>query len=259
MHNKALLSLLEQVQSGVLLPDKALEAIDEARLLELGCARLDTQREWRTGFPEVVYAESKSTDDLLQIVEAFLEKQGKVLITRLKQEQSSVLQQNFPCLICHTNCGVAFYKAEDNSRKLGKVAVLSAGTSDSKVAEEAFVCGEYFDIEMFQINDIGIAGLHRLIDCLPQIQLQDLLIVVAGMEGALPGVVAGLCPVPVIAVPSSVGYGVSLGGITALFSMLVSCSPGLTVVNIDNGFGAALAAARILRHLKDINGTQPRG
>ncbi len=250
MNREELFDLLSSVQEGRVAVSEALERLVHYPVRDLGCARLDLHRELRSGFAEVVFAAGKSTEDLLQIVGALQRDLGRVLITRLRPEHIVPLKENFPELVLHPVCAAAHSKIPQNASAQGRIGVVTAGTSDRSVAEEATVCAQYFGLEVTPINDIGVAGLHRLFQALPEVEALDLLIVIAGMEGALPGIIAGICPVPVIAVPTSVGYGASFGGITAFLSMLVSCSPGLTVVNIDNGFGAALAAARIIRHIR---------
>lgn len=248
MDRNTLKDLLNKVKSGEVSLDYALQALVDFPLLPLANAHLDLHRELRNGFAEVVYAEGKSYEDLREISSRLLAQTGELLVTRLMPEQMDVLAQDFPDLKLERKARIAYCK--NKQEFLGKIAVLAAGTSDLAVAEECRVSAEYYGLEVSPIYDVGVAGLHRVVNFLDEIRQQDLIIAVAGMEGALPGVVAGLVPVPVIAVPTSVGYGATFGGLTAFLSMLVSCSPGLTVVNIDNGFGAALAAAKIIRHLR---------
>lgn len=211
----------------------------------------DFAREERTGIEEVVFGGQKSTEQLCEIVSRHLETLGKVLCTRLNEEHCEVLSLRFPSLTVSRSSGVALTPPPAlEGIGLGRVAVVSAGTSDHRVAEEAELVARYLGCHVQRFNDIGVAGIHRLMARLPELKQQDAIIAVAGMEGALPGVVSGLLPVPVIAVPTSVGYGASFQGLAALLGMLVSCSPGMSVVNIDNGFGAAVVAARWLRHLR---------
>ncbi len=218
-------------------------------------SELDFGREARTGMEEVVFGGSKSVPEVLEIVNAHLTHLGKVLCTRLTEEHLHALAASHPHLICYPRSGIVHSPifesgAADSAKPLGEVAVVSAGTSDGAVAEEAAVVAKYLGCSVTRVNDVGVAGIERLLDRIPQLNEMDVLIVVAGMEGALPGVVAGLTGPPVIAVPTSVGYGATFQGMTAFLSMLVSCSPGMSVVNIDNGFGAAVVAARWLRHLR---------
>lgn len=209
--------------------------------------KLDLERYKRAAKPEAVFAEGKSVEDLLRIVEKIISEGKSTLITRLSKEQIEALR------------GLKEVKINERGRiatvgrpltsKIGKVAILSAGTSDIGVAEEAAVTAEFLGLEVLKFYDVGVAGLHRIIEPVKRIREEkvDSVIVVAGMEGALPSVIAGLVDLPVIAVPTSVGYGVNLRGFSTLFAMLQSCSSGVAVVNIDNGFGAAVFASLISR------------
>lgn len=220
---------------------------------------LDVAREERTGIEEVVFAASKSTEDLIAAVTGSVEARGRVLVTRLRPDQVEPLAVAIPELSFNPVARTAWLRRAESPAAFGTVAVVSAGTSDRPVAEEAVTTLEHFGTDTVQVSDVGVAGLGRLLDALPRLAPADVLVVVAGMEGALPGVVAGLVRAPLIAVPASVGYGTAFGGFTALFSMLASCSPGITVVNIDNGFGAAVAAVKIIRHLRRATKTDGPG
>ncbi len=221
------------------------------QISEIEFARLDHHRELRTGLPEIVLGEKKTVFQLVSILRRMSEKEGTVIASRIDEEKGTRLTQEFPTGTYHP---VARIFSIDGSLKKtpgrGKIFVLAAGTSDLPVAEEAAVTAGLLGNEVERLYDVGVAGLHRLLTELPKIREGSVLIVVAGMEGTLPSVVAGLVARPVIAVPTSVGYGTGLGGLSALLTMLNSCSPGITVVNIDNGVGAAAAA-----HL--INAPQP--
>jgi len=210
-------------------------------------ANLDFDRFERAGKPEAVFAEGKSVEDLVKIVKRFIEEGKSTLVTRLSREQIEALK-SFEEVKINERGRIAIV-GKPVSAKAGKVAILTAGTSDIPVAEEAAVTAEFLGLEVLRFYDVGVAGLHRIVEPVKRIREEnvDSAIVVAGMEGALPSVIAGLVDVPVIAVPTSVGYGVNLGGITTLFAMLQSCSSGVAVVNIDNGFGAAVFAALISR------------
>ncbi len=210
-------------------------------------ARLDLDRFERAGKPEAVFAEGKSIDDLIRIVERVISEGKSTLITRLTKKQMDALRQ-FKEVRINERGRIAIV-GKPLARNAGKVAILTAGTSDIPVAEEAAVTAEFLGLEVLKFYDVGVAGLHRIVEPVRRIREEGVesVIVVAGMEGALPSVVAGLVDVPVIAVPTSVGYGVNLGGITTLFAMLQSCSSGVAVVNIDNGFGAAVFASLISR------------
>jgi len=210
-------------------------------------ANLDLERYERVGKPEAIFAEGKSVDDLVAIIKE-IQREGKsTLVTRLNDEQIEALKGIEEVEI--NERGRIAVVGEKRSEAIGKVAVLTAGTSDTPVAEEAAVTAEYLGLDVLRFYDVGVAGLHRIVEPVKRIRDEkvDSVIVVAGMEGALPSVIAGLVDVPVIAVPTSVGYGVNLGGISTLFAMLQSCSSGVAVVNIDNGFGAAVFASLISR------------
>lgn len=218
-------------------------------------ARLDTERTSRTGAPEAVFAQGKTTEETLAVTDALLKKQGSALITRASESTMNALRQRWPDLLVapHARCALAGPKPPD--RAPGRfAAVVAAGTSDLPVAEEAQFTLMSLGVRSSLVTDVGVAGIHRLLAQLPALSAADAVIAVAGMEGALPTVLAGLISVPVIAVPTSVGYGASFGGIAALLGMLNSCAPGVTVVNIDNGFGAAMACARILVSHPDGSG-----
>jgi NCAIR mutase (PurE)-related protein len=207
-------------------------------------ADLDLDRAARTGVPEVVYAEGKTDEELVAIARRIDEAQGRLLVTRLAEERAPLLLAAVPGALYHARARVLAKSAAP--AVAGTVAILAAGTSDLAVAEEAAVGLEWMGVTTARHYDVGVAGLHRLLDRLPEIRRAAVLVVVAGMDGALPSVVAGLVSAPVIAVPTSVGYGASFEGLAALLTMLNACSGGVAVVNIDNGFGAALMARRIL-------------
>ncbi|WP_456327612.1 nickel pincer cofactor biosynthesis protein LarB [Archaeoglobus sp.] len=218
-------------------------------------ARLDVFREFRSGKPEAIFAQNKTPEQLVKIVKAFLECKDSVLITRLNDEQIKALKSNFKEV--HVNeigrVAVVGKKAvelnEDRVDEIGKTAIFTAGTSDIPVAEEAYTTARFLGLNVLKFYDVGIACIYRLVEPLKKVKEEDVdsIIAVAGMEGALPSVLASLVDVPIIAVPTSIGYGVNLGGITPLFSMLLSCPSGVAVVNIDNGFGAGVFAYLISR------------
>lgn len=249
MNEQQLLSLLDLVQSGSLTSQQALEKLRYLPVEVLKSARLDHHRELRTGLPEAVFGENKTVDQLIDILSAMLKRKSVVLATRVSPEKAAQ--------VCAKAEGLSYH---DTARMLtgnpkhipantgrGKVVLVTAGTSDLPVAEESRLCLTFFGHEVATIYDAGVAGLHRILSHSELLQQATVLIVIAGMEGALPSVVAGLSPAPVIAVPSSIGYGCGAGGFSALLGMLNSCAPGLAVVNIDNGFGAACMAAAINR------------
>ncbi|MDJ0622876.1 MAG: nickel pincer cofactor biosynthesis protein LarB [Desulfocapsaceae bacterium] len=242
-----LLDILQKVQSGQCSITDALEKIQSQPAESIEDACIDHQRSLRTGRPEVVYGASKNIDQLKAISKAILEKNETLLITRLDRQKAIAVQEDFPQLLFHEKAGIL----SGNPRQLesesyrGTILVICAGTSDIPVAEEATVTAECLGHPVEKLYDVGVAGLHRLLSNQPLLTTASVIIVVAGMEGALPSVVGGLVSAPVIGVPTSIGYGANLGGFTALLGMLNSCAPGLAVVNIDNGFGAACMAVAI--------------
>ncbi|HSG41023.1 MAG TPA: nickel pincer cofactor biosynthesis protein LarB, partial [Thermoanaerobaculia bacterium] len=201
--------------------------------------------ELRNGLPEAVYAEGKRIEDLLAILERMVGTHGRALLTRVRPEAAAELIAAHPEAVYHERARILTHGQGDPLP--GAITVLAAGTSDLGVAEEAAVCASWFGHEVERCYDVGIAGLHRLLGNLPAIRKADVVVAVAGMDGALPTVVASLVPAPVVAVPTSVGYGASFGGLAALLTMLNGCAPGIGVVNIDNGYGAAVLASRIVR------------
>lgn len=211
---------------------------------ELGFAKVDTQRKARNGYPEVIYGEGKTVEQIVAITEDLLTEGKAILSTRVSAEKAVVLEQKFPDGIYHKDAR-CFVLNPSSKLTDGYIAIVTAGTSDIGVAEEAAITAETFGNSVKRIYDVGVAGIHRLFANLDDIKNASVVIVIAGMEGALVSVVGGLVDKPVIAVPTSVGYGTNLDGITALFSMLNSCSSGVSVVNIDNGFGAAYNASII--------------
>ncbi len=244
MRRDQLLELLRGVAAGDISPDAAHERVARLPYLDLGVARLDLDRELRSGLPEVVFAQGKSDDELVRIVEAMVADAGRVLVTRVEpaaaEALSAILDGRFEPRARVWSAG----RFEPPSGR--RVAVLSAGTSDFPVAEEAAACTEWLGHEVERIRDVGVAGIQRALDSIDSLRRADVAVVVAGMDGALPTVVAGLVPCPVVAVPTSVGYGASFEGLAPLLTMLTACAPGIAVVNIDNGFGAAALAHRIL-------------
>lgn len=207
---------------------------------------IDHNREQRIGFQEVVYGESKSVEDLTGILESFINKDKNVLITKLQQIKAEVLLLKHPRSFYDKPSGVFILNPLKEITKQDEVAVISAGTSDIHVANEVFYTLKYMGVQAVKVNDVGVAGVHRLMDKIDFLRSFKVLIVLAGFEGALPTVIGGLLPQPIIAVPTDVGYGVAKGGHVALNAMLSSCANGISVVNINNGYGAAMSAVRIL-------------
>jgi NCAIR mutase (PurE)-related protein len=212
---------------------------------------LDFERQDRQGFSETIYGEGKSLEQLIEITKQHLQQQAPMLITRIDpQHANQLIESNPQTNIKHYldgHCLIYYPKSYQQHKKKGSVALVSAGSSDMNVVEETSHTLSFYGVEHFKLSDCGVAGIHRLLDKKDQLLKADLCIVVAGMDGALPSVVGGLVPFPVIAVPTSVGYGASFGGLSALLSMINSCASGVSVVNIDNGFGAAMSAIRTLR------------
>lgn len=247
MNRARLEALLREVAAGTLTPEGALQRLTHFPIEELGFARLDHHRLLRQGQPEVVFAEGKTVEQVVAICERLGAAQGTFLATRVGEAQSRALLARFPGVEWNALGRTAWLPATDRAALGGgELLVVTAGTSDLPVAEEAASVARAMGACVSRLADVGVAGLHRLLDQSELLRRAAVIVVVAGMEGALPSVVGGLVGVPVIAVPTSVGYGASFGGIAALLGMLNSCAAGVTVVNIDNGFGAAMAAVRLL-------------
>jgi NCAIR mutase (PurE)-related protein len=240
--------LLTAVRDGTTSADEALRALQHLPFEDLGFARLDTHRELRQGLPEAIYAEGKSPEQVVAIAAKLLEATtAPVLATRTSEEVASALATEFPGALHHPAARVVVLRKEGSEVDLGTIAVVSAGTSDLPVSEEAAVVADALGARVNRIADVGVAGLHRVLSVQDELHDADVAIVVAGMEGALASLVGGITPAPVIAVPTSVGYGSAFEGLAALLAMLNSCAAGISVVNIDNGFGAAMCALRLLR------------
>ena len=239
------IALLDRFLAGGTSRDEVLRAFQAAPSVDLGYARVDVHRSLRKGFPEVIYAEGKTPAQVTGIALEISRREERFLATRVNPEHARVLRKKLKSAIYHETSRCVTYEKTPLAKRPGFIAVLAAGTSDLPVAEEAAVTADIMGNRVERIYDVGVAGLHRLLARLDVIQQANVIIAVAGMEGALPGVVSGLVSRPVIAVPTSIGYGTNLRGLTALFGMLSSCSSGMTVVNIDNGFGAGYAASQI--------------
>lgn len=248
MEQQKLRTLLEELQQGNCTVE---QVIDRLKLLPFepvnGFANLDHHRAIRTGFPEVIFAQGKSPEQVAEIFIRLQARSKQVLATRVSADMYAQIQNKLPDAIYHPSAQVLYIDQEIDRVKKPGIIILSAGTSDISVAEEAAITAELMGNQVERIFDVGVAGLHRLLDHLPKLQNAKVLIVVAGMEGALPSVVGGLVSSPIIAVPTSIGYGSSFQGLAALLGMLNSCASGIAVVNIDNGFGAGCLAAKINR------------
>lgn len=242
--------LLSEVAAGRKTVDDALINLRDLPYEDLGFARLDHHRTLRTGVPEVIFGQGKTPAQVAAIVERFVARSGRAFATRVSAEAVALVKEKFPEANVHEAARILtvgeFPKPEDGPY----IAVASAGTSDMPVAEEAAVTVEIMGTRAERLYDVGVAGLHRVLDRLDILRQAEAIIAVAGMEGALPTVVGGLVACPVIAVPTSIGYGANFGGISALLTMLNSCVPGIAVVNIDNGFGAGVLAHMIAKRCK---------
>ncbi len=249
MNPSDLKSLLTAVSEGKTSVSEGMDRLRHFPCEDVGIARIDHQRELRQGVPEVIFGESKTSEQIFTIVEKMAERGSNILVTRIDPEKSAPLLEHYPAGR-YDQDGRTFTlrQRESSVATRGKVLVVCAGTSDIPVAREATVTARMLGNEVEEIIDIGVAGIHRLFAQTERLQQAAVVIVVAGMEGALPSVIGGLIQAPVIAVPTSVGYGAAFGGVAALLGMLNSCASGVTVVNIDNGFGAAYAATRINRN-----------
>jgi pyridinium-3,5-biscarboxylic acid mononucleotide synthase len=239
--------LLRAVRDGRTSPEEAAERLKTLPWEDLGFAKVDHHRALRRGFPEVIFGGGKTADQVVAIVEKIAARGQNVLVTRASDEMHRALAARHPALVRHAAARCLTLVSSETRRLPGRVAVVCAGTSDVPVAEEAAVTADFHGACVDRVYDVGVAGIHRLLDHAASIRLADVVIVAAGMEGALPSVVGGLVDAPVIAVPTSVGYGASFQGLAALLAMLNSCASGVGVVNIDNGFGAGYLASTILR------------
>jgi hypothetical protein len=240
--------VLQQVQNGRLTVDKAIERLRDLPFEDLGFAHIDHHRPLRQGFPEVIWGEGKSAGQITAIIKTMYAKKYPILATRIDPKKAAQIKKAFPRATYYPQSRVlTVIQGTIIEKGRGLILVISAGTSDIPVAEEAFLTARIMGNRVEYLYDVGVAGLHRLMSRKEKLFSANVLIVVAGMEGALPSVVGGLVSRPVIAVPASIGYGSSFGGITALLGMLNSCASGVAVVNIDNGFGAGYVASLINR------------
>jgi pyridinium-3,5-biscarboxylic acid mononucleotide synthase len=239
--------ILEEVKTGKKSVNDALESLKYFSYTDLGFARIDHHREIRTGYPEIIYCAGKTVEHVREIFRVMAERESNVFGTRSTIEMYNAVKEILPETVFYPEARIISLKKKESEIPESKIAVITAGTSDIPVAEEAAVTAELLGNRVVRIYDAGVAGIHRLVDKLPEIRVCRVVIVIAGMEGALASVVGGLVDKPVIAVPTSIGYGANFGGVSALLAMLTSCSSGVTVVNIDNGFGAGFSASMINR------------
>src|SRR5271157_293131 len=248
MEQDNLRALLEEIRQGQVSVDQALDQLKHYPYESIeGFANLDHHRALRNGFPEVIFAQGKTPEQVSEIFSRLMAHNQQVLATRVSQEMYLQIRDWLPETTYHPAAHVLYVDRNSERGKLAGILVLSAGTSDIPVAEEAAITAELMGNQVERVYDVGVAGLHRLLDRLSILQKANVIVVVAGMEGALPSVVGGLVEVPIVALPTSIGYGASFQGLAALLGMLNSCANGVAVVNIDNGFGAGCLAARINR------------
>jgi len=248
VQEKEIVSLLGKIKEGSVSVEAGAKILKDLSYAELGYAKIDYHRQMRNGYPEVIYCEGKALEHVRGIVQSMLEHDaGIILATRVSPEAAAVIQTVAADAVYYPIPRLCIIKRREVKMRAGTVAVCTGGTADIKVAEEAALTCELYGNPVDRIYDVGVAGLHRLLDKLEQIRKANVIVAVAGMEGALASVIGGLTDKPVIAVPTSVGYGANFGGISALLSMLNSCASGVSVVNIDNGFGAGYLAAMINR------------
>ncbi len=237
--------LLNDVKNGETSVSSALETLKNFPYTDLGFARLDHHREIRTGYPEIIFCAGKTVTQVKEIVKVMAERENNVIGTRANQEMFDAVRSVTPEAVYYPVARIISVQKKKPPVPETRIAIITAGTSDMPVAEEAAITAELLGNNVVRIYDAGVAGIHRLVDKLPEIRSCRVIVVIAGMEGALASVVGGLVDKPVIAVPTSIGYGANFGGISALLAMLTSCSTGVTVVNIDNGFGAGFSASMI--------------
>ncbi len=237
--------ILENVREGKSSVEKALDLLRDLPFEDAGFAKIDHHRQLRTGYPEVIYCPGKTTDQIIRIMDMMLKKGSNILATRASNEIYNKVSDLFPSAVYHDVARAIVIKQKELPSPMTYISVITAGTADIPVAEEACITAEIFGNRVERIYDVGIAGIHRLYHNLDIIAGAKVIVAVAGMEGALPGVLGGLVDKPIIAVPTSVGYGANFNGLAALLTMLNSCASGVSVVNIDNGFGAGYLASMI--------------
>ena len=238
-------NILEDLKKGHISIPEALGLLRDFPYEDMGFAKVDSHRSLRRGFPEVIFGKGKTPDQIIKIAKRIIAHDGILLVTRVGEEVYRALKKHCPGIKYEPRAQAIYFRKSAPVRKKGTVAVITAGTADLPVAEEARITLELMGNDVEMLYDVGVAGLHRILDKKDVMERAGVIIVIAGMEGALASVVSGLVSKPVIAVPTSVGYGASFGGLAALLAMMNSCSPGVSVVNIDNGFGAGYFASLI--------------
>ena len=247
MHPHKIQHLLEKVSARKITVGRALESLKSLPYEDLGFVKVDHHRGLRRGFPEVIFCQGKTSEHIVRIAKRLAEAGNNVLATRADAKVFRVFKKSFPRARYNSVARMIILDGQAKTPRTGRVCVVTAGSADIPVGEEAALTAQAMGTQVHRLYDVGVAGIHRLLGNMKELRASQVLIVVAGMEGALPSVVAGLVDKPVIAVPTSVGYGASLHGLAALLGMLNSCASGMTVVNIDNGFGAGYSAALICK------------
>jgi NCAIR mutase (PurE)-related protein len=246
VNEETLKDILQAFRDGKLDLAATVERLRTLPFEDLGFARVDHHRALRRGFPEVIFGEGKSPEQIASVMRALLSQGAPVLVTRVDAAKAGAVRKEVPAAVYHELARALTVRPQEVSKRgRGTIMVVAAGTSDIPVAEEAVVTAEMMGSQVERLYDVGVAGLHRLLDYLQELRQAHVFVVVAGLEGALPSVIGGLVDRPIVAVPTSVGYGASFGGLAALLAMLNSCAPGVAVVNIDNGFGAGYLASLI--------------
>ncbi len=240
--------ILSDVKEGRISIEEGIDKLRDLPFKDIGIACVDHHRILRKGIPEVIFGEGKEADEIISIMKEMEEKDENILVTRLSERKAKRIKEEYPKATYYRKAkALTLINTPIRASGKGKILIVSAGTSDIPVAEEAFVTAKFFGNQVEKIYDVGVSGIHRLFNHIDKLRKASVIIAVAGMEGGLPSIIAGIVEKPVIAVPTSVGYGTSFFGISALLSMLNSCAPGIAVVNIDNGFGAAYIATLINR------------
>jgi len=245
MNPEELKQLFISVRKGETEIDEAIKKLKDLSFTDLGHTKIDNHRELRTGYPEVIFCAGKTVNQVKEIIQQMLIRNNNILATRATEEMYQAVKKISADAMYHSLARMIFIKRSEEKLTESTIAIVTAGTSDMPVAEEAAVTAELFGNKVMRVFDVGVAGIHRLYDKLPEIRDAKVIVVVAGMEGALPSIVGGLVDKPVIAVPTSIGYGANFHGLSALLGMLTSCASGVSVVNIDNGFGAGYMASMI--------------
>lgn len=255
MYSENILQILKELKDGCVSVDDAYKRLKDLPFTDLGFAKVDNHRALRKGFPEIIFCQGKTTEQIKSIAATLLESGDTLLATRADEGAYMAVKSIEPAAVYHPQARIIAVDKRSRKRMVGNVAVISAGTADVPVAEEAAITAEMLNCRVERVYDIGVAGLHRLLASYNKLSSAKVIVVVAGMDGVLPSVIGGLVSCPVIAVPTSIGYGAHFGGLAPLLTMLNSCATGVAVVNIDNGFGAGYTAALINRIGEDGHGT----